>query len=128
MLVKKSRHQLATEVTMVNQKPFGFARSALPDYKNAIKDVKFSERGELVMVAETEPTETDAARLLLSEQKSALLLQELVFRFIQPKDLGVDLSAETFSTALAASRCPATDCLRGTRRIGIVSVRRKKPC
>lgn len=93
--MKKNGRILAEEEKTAEYKQLGFVSSAFPGNKNVISDVRVPERGEGTMVSPLEAGEKKAARRPHPEQKHYFLLRELVSWLSPPRELVVNLFADT---------------------------------
>jgi len=101
--LKKNGVSYATEHSMVNYKSFGYVDSSFSAMKNTIDNIPGLAQNEGITHPNPPPGKS---RLLRPEQKSVLLMKELVSRFSQPGDVVVDFFAGTFSTAVACFSLP----------------------
>jgi hypothetical protein len=87
---------------MVAYKPFGYVTSRFKGWCNVIDNILKPAARELVWTKTVaDDNGTDISRQIRFEQKSELLMCELISRFSMPLDTVVDLFSGTYTTAAA---------------------------
>ena len=96
----------AQAIGMVRYENHDFVKTRFPAYTNVIDQIERISQGESLWY---QKTRFQNQRRVRPEQKSILLLQELIARFSKPRDIVVDLFAGTFSTAIACCTIPGEE-------------------
>lgn len=104
-----SRRHYKAAFDMVSWTGQGYIPSSFPAHTNVMNNVPALSVGERFYRTDSKGASSSKGnrpQMLRPEQKSVLLLKELIARFSNPGDIVVDLFGGTFSTAIAALTLP----------------------